>query len=170
MTRLGIGAVAVKDDTMTLLTYGMIAHPRDPNHKYNEHLNSGIRQIVDDLPKLIDLLSPHAICAETVPVGRLGSNTELVVAAITTAKVIAYQFGIEWHDFGANTIKKEVTGDGKATKTKVRNSVMAQFPQVADRHKEMKKEQKLAGEKVEGLPADVFDAVASAITGAKKLA
>lgn len=168
MTRLGVASIITgKDDQMTLLTYGMIAHPRDPAHTFNEHLNAGIRQIVDDLPKLIDIVSPSVICAETVPVGRLGSNTELVVAAITAAKVLAYQFGITWVDYGANTIKKQVTGDGRATKTKVRNAVLSYFPEVDERHKQMKKDQKAAGEKVEGLPADVFDAIATSITGAK---
>ncbi len=169
MTRLGVSAVTIYNGEPVLLTYGMIENPRDPNDTFNQHLNKGIHQIIADLPKLFDVISPTAICAEIVPVGRLGSNTELVVAAITTAKVLAYQFGIPWYDYGANTVKKQVTGDGRATKVKVRNSTMALFPQLNERHNQLKKQQKAAGEKVEGLPADVFDSVAIAVTGAKKL-
>ncbi len=145
----------------------MIAHPRDDALTFNQHLNTGIQQIVTDFPKLIDAIQPTVICAEIVPSGRLGSNSELVVAAITSCKVIAFQFGIEWIDYGANTIKKQVTGDGKATKTLVRNTILDLFPAVKSRHALLKKEQKVAGEKAEGLPQDVFDGIAIALCGVK---
>lgn len=166
MQRLGFGAIETIEDGISLLAHGLIAHPRDPNVSYNAHLNSGIEQIVQDLPRVIDMTRPDLICAETVPPGRLGSNTELVVAAITTCKVVAFQFGIGWHDIGANSVKKIVAGDGAASKVKIRNSVFNLFPTIEERHKLLKLEQKEAGEKATGLPADVFDAVAIALAGA----
>lgn len=166
MQRLGVGAVKIEGNSTKLLTYGMIAHPRDATTTFNEHLNAGVKQITADFPRLIDMVGPDVIYSEIVPVGRLGSNTELVVAAITACKVIAFQFGIEWKDIGANTIKKELTGDGKATKAQVKRAVFALYPKIEDQHKKIKRDQKSANEKQEGLPQDVMDAVGIAHVGA----
>jgi len=168
MTRLGIGVVEDSGNDIEFVTHGMISHPRDPQLKFNEHLNKGIHQIALDLPRLLDLVKPQFVCGETVPAGRLGMNSELVVAAITTCKIITFQFGIPWYDLAANTVKKTVTGDGKATKAKVKNAVIDRYPIVGERHKQLKKEQKQMNEKATGLPQDVFDAIAIAITGTQK--
>lgn len=164
--RLGYGAVSVKDDEIFLIAHGLIHNPRDTTTSFNDHLNAGILQITQDLPRLLDIVKPDVVCSEIVPPGRLSANSELVVAAVTTCKVIVFQFGIDWIDYGANTIKKTVTDDGKASKAKVKNTVIAQFPQIGERHKLLKQEQKAAGEKAVGLPQDVFDGTAVAMTGA----
>lgn len=164
MLRLGFAGVA-QGEQLELITFGLISNPRDPASKFNEHLNKSIHQVTDDLPKALDLIRPDIIVAETVPVGRLGSNTELVVAAITACKVIAHQFGIPWYDIGATTVKKDFTGDMKASKVTVRNAVFDLFPIVEERHTKIKREQKSQGKKMEGLPFDVFDAVAIAVVG-----
>lgn len=167
MLRLGFAGVAQTEDNIELITYGLISNPRNPTHKWNEHLNRSIHQVTDDLPRVLDLIRPDIIVAETVPAGRLGSNSELVVASITACKVIAFQFGIPWHDVGANTVKKQMTDDAKASKVKIRNAVFAQFPVVEERHLKIKREQKSEGEKMEGLPFDVFDAIAISVVGVK---
>jgi Holliday junction resolvasome RuvABC endonuclease subunit len=167
MTRLGIAAVHIKGNDCELLTFGMIAHPRDPTVGFNRHLAAGIHQIADDFPKLINIVQPDYIAMELVPVGKLGSNDALVIAAACSVRLLAYQFGIPVIDLAASTVKKEFTGDGKATKPRVRNAVLDAFSKIEQRHAKLKKEQKEAGEKPEGLPQDVFDAVAIAIVGAK---
>ena len=166
MTRLGIGAVRQEGDSFRLITHGLIHHPRDPERTFNEHLNLGIAQIVNDLPRLLDLVNPEIIVSEFIPAGKLGANDSLVIAAVTTCKVIAFQFGIPWHDVAASTVKKELTGDGRATKVTVRNAVFDIFPLVEIRHQQMKAEQKQGGEKAVGLPQDVFDALGIAVVGA----
>lgn len=167
MQRLGFAGVTRSDadSIYELITYGLISNPRSADSKFNEHLTKSIHQIADDLPRVIDIIRPDIIVSEYVPVGRLGSNTELVVAAITTCKVVAYQFGIPWHDVGANTVKVKFTADAKATKVRIRNEVFDRFPIVEERHIKIKKEQKQAGDKAEGLPFDVFDAIAIASVG-----
>lgn len=162
MARLGIGALEFKDDQISLITYGMISNPRDKNATYNDFLNAGIYQIVNDFPRLLDVIAPHIVVAELVPPGRLGSNSDSVMAAITTCKVIAYQFGIPWNNIAASTVKKAMTGDAKATKAKIRNRVLDEFDLIKARHAELKREQKEEGEKPVGLPQDVFDAIAVA--------
>ncbi len=166
MTRLGIGVVKVEDDQVRLVTHGLIYHPRDPEQKFNQHLNSGIAQIVTDFPRLLDLTKPDLIISEYIPAGKLGSNDSLIIAAVTTCKVIAFQFGIDWVDIAASTVKKELTGDGRASKILIRNTVFDLYPLVEARHKQLKVEQKQIGEKVVGLPQDVFDGLAIAHVGA----
>lgn len=167
-TRLGLGVVDYNDPELGLITHGLIYNPRDPQMSFNEHLNAGILRITNDFPRFLDLTRPDIIYGETIPVGRLGSNDSLVIAAVTTCKVIAFQFGIEWHDIAASTVKKDFTGDGRATKTLVRDIVFDIFPVVQERHAALKQEQKDHGEKPDGLPKDVFDALAIAVVGAKK--
>jgi len=161
LIRLGIGALEYKDDGITLVTYGLISNPRG-SESYNEFLTAGIHQICGDFPRLLDLVQPHKIVAETVPPGRLGSNSDSVMAAITVCKVIAYQFGIPWNNIAASTVKKSVTGDSQASKAVIKNAVLGKFETIKARHAELKKEQKIEGVKASGLPQDVFDAVAIA--------
>ena len=168
MERLGFGSLSKVDSEIILGSYGVIANPRNAGDAFNIHLNRGIEQITNDFPRLISMAQPDFICAELVPPGRLGANTELVVAAITVCKVIAFQFGIEWHDLAANTVKKEFTGDAAASKAVIKRRVIELFPQLEDRHKALKKEQREAGLKSSGLPPDVFDAIAIAHVGASK--
>lgn len=168
MTRLGLGVVDYDDTEYGLVTHGLIYNPRDPEMAFNDHLNAGILRISNDFPRFLDLTRPDVIWAETIPAGRLGSNDSLVIAAVTTCKVIAFQFGIEWHDIAASTVKKDLTGDGRATKVLVRDTVFGMFPVVQERHATLKKEQKDHGEKSVGLPQDVFDGIAIAVVGAKK--
>jgi Holliday junction resolvasome RuvABC endonuclease subunit len=167
MTRLGFGLVKAEDDNLELLSFGVIEHPRLGAAKFNAHLNAGIEQITDTFPKVVHSARPDVIYGETVPAGKLGSNDSLVIAAITTCKVIAHQFGIEWRDIAANTVKKELVGDGRATKAVVRNAILDLFPQVDLEHIKQKQEQKTRGEKASGLPQDVFDGIAIGVIGAK---
>jgi Holliday junction resolvasome RuvABC endonuclease subunit len=168
-TRLGLGLVKIVDGEIQFVAHGLIGHPRDEGVKFNVHLNDGIHQATVEFPKALHLLKPNTISAEIVPAGRLGSNSELTVAIITVCKVIAFQFGIPWLEYGANTIKKIVTGNDKATKAAVRRALIALFPAVGELHQAEKERQKKAGEKADGLPFDVTDALAAAYTGAIKI-
>jgi Holliday junction resolvasome RuvABC endonuclease subunit len=168
MTNLGWSSVIYENEVLSLGLSGLIANPRDTAVLFNEYLNHGIEQITEKFPVILSLVTPSFIAAETVPSGRLGSRTELVVAAITSCKVIAFQWGIPWYDIAANTVKKTVTGDGTATKARVRNAVIERFPEIGINHAAIKKDQKEAGEKPIGIIQDVFDAVGIAITGWEK--
>jgi Holliday junction resolvasome RuvABC endonuclease subunit len=167
MVRFGWGSVTLGLNTVELGLSGMIAHPRDTDAPFNQYLDEGIAQITDQFPVILSIVQPTFIVAETVPTGRLGSRSELVVAAITSAKVIAHQWGLPWHNMGANTVKKQITDDGNATKARIRNAVIELFPVLGEKHKAAKVEQKARGEKVDGIPQDVFDSIAVAMAGAK---
>lgn len=168
MVRLGLGVVEAKGEQINLVTYGLINHPR-LDEKYNQFLNEGIEQITDCLPRFLQATKPDIIVSETIPAGKLGASSSQVIAAVTACKVIAYQAKIPWYDIGANTVKKGLTEDYRASKTLIRNTILGLFPTIEQRHREEKLAQKEAGDKKRpGIPQDVFDGIAVAVVGARK--
>lgn len=163
MQKLGYGAIS-KDGDINLYKFGMIHTPRT-DQAFNEFINEGIHHISTEFPRLLMFTEPDVIVSELVPPGKLGSNSELVVAAVTVCKVIAYQWGIEWRDIADSTWKATVVGRRDATKAQTRNAVFSHFPAMVDQHKLLKKEQKADGLKPEGFPADITDAIAIGIAG-----
>lgn len=165
LTRLGYASCQLLDNgDYELGLSGIITHSRG-TEKFNEYLNSGIHNICEKFPYLITLTSPDIIVAELVPVGRLGSRSELVVAAITACKVIAYQAGLPWKDVAANSYKKALTGNGAATKGDIKKKVYELYPHLKQKDKDERKRQRELGEKVTGFPADLYDAIAIAHYG-----
>jgi Holliday junction resolvasome RuvABC endonuclease subunit len=169
MIRLGLGVIENKEGQNGLVTYGVIYNPQDADTSWNDWINSGVYRIVTDFPRFLDVVRPNVIVSELVPPGRLGSNSDSVMAAITTCKVIAYQFGIPWNGIAASTVKKSITGNHKATKAQIRNQIMAEYEVMKSRHATLKKEQKASGEKMEGLPQDAFDGVAIALAFSREI-
>ena len=169
MKRLGLAVIEVNSDgKLILLTYGLINNPRQAE-TYGEYLNNSISEVLVDFSRFLGLTTPDIIVSERVPPGRLQASSELVFSAITVCKVLAYQWNVPWHDLAANTIKKTITGDDKASKAKIKNAVSARYPRLIEHHKELREEQKKAGDKVVGLYPDVYDAVATALCGANKI-
>jgi len=161
-----LGYAGIENDPeFNLFKFGLIYTPRT-NQTYNEFLNEGIEHIATEFPRVLMFTTPDLIVSETVPVGKLGSNSELVVASITVCKVLAYQWGIPWIDMAANTWHSEILGKSvKSTKARVRNAVFAEFPTLAEQHKLLKKEQKEVGDKPEGFRPDVTDAIGICLAG-----
>lgn len=85
------------------------------------------------------------------------TQAELAKTSMVVFQSIAFRQAVSVQQFGSNTIKKAVTGDKKASKVKVRNSVIEYFPQLADRKKAWQ-----AGPGKEGF--DESDAIAAALT------
>lgn len=170
LRRMGLAVINIDDDTheLGLVYFGYISHER-VEQEYNRHLNNALHSLTDTLPKLFHEFAPNKIAAEIVPVGRLKTNTELVVAAITVCKVIGFQWGIPWLDYGANTVKKMVTGNGLASKAEVKGAVITLFPELQKAHQEEQLKQKDEGlKRATGLPWDVYDACAVAVTASRK--
>lgn len=160
--RLGLASISIKNGEMRLDNCGVLHHERGETQKFNDYLNEGIFQICEVFPQMLHAVKPHFIMAEIVPTGRLGANTELNVAAITVCKVIAWQWGIDWYDIAANTVKKTVTGDGKATKAKIKKAVVERFPNIKIDINIFKQKE---GGQPEELPQDLYDAIAIAWAG-----
>lgn len=169
MRRLGLAVVEFNPNgKLTLLTHGLIHNPRDTS-SYGEYLNNSIEEILVDFSRFLGLTNPDIIVSERVPPGKLKASSELVFSAITVCKVLAFQWNIPWYDLAANTIKLSITGDGQASKAKVKNAVTSRFPKLAEHHKKLREDQKKEGVKVVGLYQDVYDAVATALCGANQI-
>lgn len=152
-----------------LANMGVIPNEKDPLLTFNENLNEGIRHIIDQFQRILMIYDPKEVAAEIVPVGKLGSRSETTVAAITVCKTIAFQYGIPWQDYGANTVKECVAHDGQATKAQVRNAILALFPNWNEPHQQEKTRQKKDGiKRPPGIPQDAFDGAAVAVTHAVK--
>jgi len=158
--RMGLASLHMTPGGIALGECEVIYHNNDNNLSFNVYLNEGIANLCEAFPWILHQTQPDVIVAEIIPVGRLGSNTELNVAAITVCKVIAWQWGIDWIDIAANTVKKTITGDGRATKAKIKHTVVKEFPSLVGRNEDIKKQQKMEGVKAEGFPQDLYDAVA----------
>jgi Holliday junction resolvasome RuvABC endonuclease subunit len=166
-TNFGWAQITLEDNVVSLGLCGLIQTPREDT-PYNVYLNDIVAQITEQFPVILSLVQPQVIYSEYVPPGRLGSRSELVTAASSVAKTIAFQWGIEWHGIAASSWKKIVLDDSTATKARIRNHMLDCFPSLADRHKQQKEEQKSKGEKAIGVPQDVFDALGVAIAGCKQ--
>jgi Holliday junction resolvasome RuvABC endonuclease subunit len=163
----GWAAVSLEDKELSLGLCGLIQTPRSEYPGYNDFLDACVAQITEQFPVILSLVQPDLIYSEYVPPGRLGSRSELVTAASSVAKTIAFQWGIEWHGIAASTWKKTVLDDSTATKARIRNHMLDCFPSLADKHALQKAQQKAEGEKATGIPQDVFDSLGIAIAGCK---
>lgn len=166
---MGFGVVDFdREEPISIAHLGYFHIPRH-EQTFNEYLNGAIAALAENFPRLLQNYEPNMVASEIVPVGKLGSNTELVVAGITTIKTICFQFGIEWKDIAANTVKKTMTGNGRATKAAVQSTLCSRYPSLGKKHLEIKEEQRAKGEKAQGLPPDVFDGLAVALATASQL-
>lgn len=162
--RLGWGLV-VDEDGLKLPQVGIIPNPADPLLSWNEDLNNAIVNVADSFKMIYFLYRPDAVAAEIVPTGKLGSNSERVVACITVCKTLAHLWGCPWYDYGANTVKETVAGDGLATKAQIKRAVWQLFPEWEERHKQTRARQKEEGDpRPVGIPADAWDGAAIAVT------
>lgn len=163
--KMGLCSINVSDSKMELKNTYFLANPKQ-DMPFNQYLNESIWKFCDRFPRILDEVRPDIVIAEIIPVGRLGSNSELNVAAITTCKVISWQWGIEWREIAANSVKKIITDDGRATKAMVKKKVIAEFPIIKIFSERYKEEQNKEGIKVSGYPQDVYDAAAIGWAGA----
>lgn len=68
----------------------------------------------------------------------VATQSQLGQTVVTTCQTIALQSGVDWTEIAANSIKKMVTRDGRATKVRITNAVIDIFPHLKEREKELK--------------------------------
>lgn len=78
---------------------------------------------------------PDVIVSEIVPVKGGGNfaiagQSQLASTAITAVQSIAALCGYTFTQIGATTVKSKIAGNNKATKVRVRNSVLQIFPEL----------------------------------------
>jgi Holliday junction resolvasome RuvABC endonuclease subunit len=81
---------------------------------------------------------PDAIVAETLPAIGFGNavQAQLAQAAITTALAMGFYYNIPVYQIAAVTVKKQIGGDPKASKVKVRNGACELLPVLEPRRME----------------------------------
>lgn len=136
-------------DSVRCLGSGIFGLPREPNSsngktEFQVYRMSLLDFWIETMPELIERYEPTEIVSEIIPaVGGgafvVATQSHLALCAITTAQVVAKQAGIPVHQIGATTIKKQIGGNGEATKVQVRNGVLALLPELEHRRKEWTK-------------------------------
>lgn len=91
---------------------------------------------------------PDFICCETMPAVGFNNTTqaELAKAAIITVIAMAFERGIPVYQIAAVTVKKNIAGNHRATKVKVRDGVIRLLPELASRKSEWQESKKTMDE------------------------
>jgi Holliday junction resolvasome RuvABC endonuclease subunit len=126
------------------LDSGLITLPRNkPSETYQTYRLRIIETYSLYFGQLLDVRPPDLVVCETVPVtgGNLASiiQRQQAATASTVVQSLAYARGILVKQVAANTAKKKLTGNQKATKVAVRNKVIETFPELAPRKREWMK-------------------------------
>lgn len=151
---INLGWAVVETDPLKLIGSGIIHTPKNPDESHGDYLDRIMTSGTDFAPWFLKGIDPDEIVTERLPV--ILSNVQATSARImlTVWRVVAYQCGYDWEEIAANTIKNKLTGNAKASKVVVRNAVIATFPELEPRKKELTK------------PADESDAIGIAIVAA----
>jgi Holliday junction resolvasome RuvABC endonuclease subunit len=137
--------------TLRYLDSGISRCPRgvrskDKKEPYQEYR---LRMVEEMAFAAIDLLirwEPDRLTNELVPPvggGAFSSNghqAQLAATAVTAFQTIALYVGIEVTQISAKTVKKRLTDDADANKVKIRDHVLAFFPELKNSHPEWTKE------------------------------
>lgn len=99
-------------------------------------------------PAMFHRYLPDFVVCETVPAVGFGNavQAELAKAAITTVMAMAYERRIPVYQIAAVTVKKQIGGNQRATKVKVRDGVIQLLPELAPRRMEWQDSKKTMDE------------------------
>lgn len=157
--RMGYACIEADGPSYYLAASGIKGLARGENEDFQDFRLRLIDYWCEQFPTILDLWRPNLIVSETVPAVGGGNfiaatQSELAKTAITTCQAIAFLNSYEWKQIAANSIKKRLTGNAKATKVGVRNAVIEIFPELAPRKKELT------------TYADESDAIGTSLVGA----
>lgn len=116
---------------------GIVKFPRG-KHSFQPYKLKLIEHWTYMAPYQFNLYGPDFICCETVPAVGFGNavQAELAKAAIITVIAMAYERSIPVYQIAAVTVKKNVGGNQRATKVKVRDGVIRLLPELEPRRME----------------------------------
>lgn len=111
---------------------------------YQDHKLELIDKSQDDAYYVLNTFEPEAVVNEIIPaVGggnfKNATQDQLAMASLSVWQAMAFMFELPVHQIGANTVKRKIAGDGKATKVKVRNGVLRLLPDLEPRRYEWTK-------------------------------
>lgn len=115
--------------------YGIERGDDEPFQGYRDRLRDYWRALS---PTLVERTAPDVLVAELLPAVGAGNfiaatQSELAKTAFLILELEALRQGVRVERIAANTIKKRLTGSGKATKVRVRNAVCEVLPELLSR-------------------------------------
>jgi Holliday junction resolvasome RuvABC endonuclease subunit len=85
--------------------------------------------LTQTMNRLLTEKTPEIVVIATNSFSQIQQNLPVMIA-IQRIRAIARRHGVTVYEFASNTIKKEVTGDGRATKRAIAKVICAQFPEL----------------------------------------
>ncbi|MDR1907625.1 MAG: crossover junction endodeoxyribonuclease RuvC [Holosporales bacterium] len=143
--------VDVQGGRLKYVEHGVISVPS------SLHVAQRLKQIYTELSEVINELKPSHIAIEEVFVNRNGESTMKLCMARGVVMLVPAIAGVDVFEYGANCIKKTVTGLGHADKSQVKTMVEYFLPALK------------VGDKNVRVRADGTDALAIAICHAQHL-
>jgi Holliday junction resolvasome RuvABC endonuclease subunit len=139
--RLGISVIDKhKNGSLDLIYSDIFVTNQEPTEKYMEYKS---RLCTSTAPLALELfmdIEPDLIIAEQIPIIFSSGNPSqriLGFGLMCALQALSVDQNWEWKEIAATTVKKKITGNGKATKVAIRNAVIKQFPELAERKKEL---------------------------------
>lgn len=119
------------------VTSGVFGLKRNDDESYSEYKVRLIKNS-SEFQDLFDEHQPDLIVFEFLPVTNVGAAAGqrlLAFVVATCGQLLAELNGIPWAEMSAVSVKKEITGQGKATKAQVKNALLKIIPELEKRKK-----------------------------------
>lgn len=126
---------AVITDDPSYVASGIIATPRLPGEDYQPYRIRLIERVQGLALSLLNQYNPDLLVAEILPARGMNNMSQayLALSAVTAFQTMAACLFLPSYQRSAITVKKDVTGNSKATKVGVRNGVISMLPELASR-------------------------------------
>lgn len=155
--RLGAACVERDGDDYTLVWSDVLGIERGASEDYGDYRRRLIEYWLEPKIFLPRTRTESIVVNERLPAihtrGQFSTQPLLAQVALACIHFWLSEREFSWSEIGANTVKKAVTGNARATKVGVRNGVLKVFPELDQHKKEW--------------PADRWDAIAIALAGVK---
>ena len=110
---------------------GVIEGPnRDDFDSYSAYVNEGIEYFYSTWEENFSLWKWDCVVGERLTPVAASTQRVLALIAVSIVKVVAIRHEVEYVEIGATTVKKFVTGNGKATKAQVRRAMVKKYPHI----------------------------------------
>jgi crossover junction endodeoxyribonuclease RuvC len=136
--RLGWAVVGTDDAGYSLEESGVVTLEQRADEKWGAYRRRLIQHWAREFPLLLAWEKVDAVIFELQPpMGMNGVQQQLAKTVRDTLQAVCEMHKYDWTEYSPVTIKKNITGKGKATKVGVRNGVIAVFPELESRKKEL---------------------------------
>jgi Holliday junction resolvasome RuvABC endonuclease subunit len=129
-----------KDGKASYIASGVVHHPRLPKQEFQKYRMELTEHWIEEAFDLMEEYKPSVLISETVPSRgpEIMDQLYLVNVQVTVLHTIALTYGVKVEQVSARTVQSKIAlrkKDVKVTKPQVRNGVLSQFPELAERLK-----------------------------------